>query len=80
MLLIPSSALHLIDAIGPFFRELSRRTINWSKIPFEHSREADVAQWARIRENLRSFAQQVSEIGFNAVSLDDVWHLVDDER
>lgn len=74
------SPLHLIDAIGPFFRGLKRRTINWSKISFEHLREADEAQWSGIHQDLRSFAQRVSEIGFNAASLDDVWHLVDDER
>lgn len=28
--------LFLIDAIGPFFRGYERRTINWSKIPFDH--------------------------------------------
>lgn len=74
------SSLHLIDAIGPFFRGLKRRTINWSKIPFEHLREADEAAWSRIHDDLRGFAERVSEIGFNAASLDDVWHLVDDER
>lgn len=72
-------ALHLIDAIGPFFRGLQRRTINWSKIPFDHlnltpgpEREA---QWEQIRADLDRFAGEVRAIGFNAVSLDDVSHL-----
>ena len=75
-------ALYLIDAIGPFFRGYARRTINWSKIPFEHLQldgPGREPQWAQIREDLGTFARQVSEIGFNAVSLDDVTHLADHE-
>ena len=75
-------ALYLIDAIGPFFRGYQRRTINWSKIPFENlpldgpERET---HWARIRSDLDAFATKVSALGFNAVSLDDVTHLADHE-
>jgi hypothetical protein len=74
--------LCLIDAIGPFFRGHPRRTINWSKIPFEHlhldgpEREA---QWSQIRADLETFASKVKDVGFNAVSLDDVTHLADHE-
>jgi hypothetical protein len=77
-----TDALYLIDAIGPFFRGYQRRTINWSKIPFENlpldgpEREA---HWARIRSDLDAFAAKVSALGFNAVSLDDVTHLADHE-
>ncbi len=71
--------LCLIDAIGPFFRELTKRTINWSKIPFEHLRDADDEQWKRIHQDLLGFARRVGEMGFNAATLDDVWHLVDHE-
>jgi hypothetical protein len=70
--------LYIIDAIGPFFRGYEQRTINWSKIPFAYLATADEARWAQIREDLRTFAQKVSPIGYNAVSLDDVVHLVDD--
>lgn len=71
--------LFLIDAIGPFFRDYPLARINWSKIPFDH---LDVGpdrepQWARIREDMRKFAQRVSSIGYNAVSLDDLAHLAD---
>ncbi len=72
---VPS--LHLIDAIGPFFRGYQRRTINWSKIPFEHLCDANGERWAQIRTDLNHFAQKVSGIGFNAATLDDVWHLVE---
>ena len=80
---VPEDALYLIDAIGPFFRGYERRTINWSKIPFEHLRLSPgperEAQWAQIRADLDTFCRQVKETGFNAVSLDDVTHLADHE-
>ncbi len=73
------NALYLIDAIGPFFRGYDRRTINWSKIPFDHLASAAPSRWRQIHDDLEAFAQRVSRIGFNAVSLDDVSHLADHE-
>ncbi|TLD68236.1 hypothetical protein FEM03_23805 [Phragmitibacter flavus] len=73
--------LYLIDAIGPFFRGYDKRTINWSKLPWENlcmegpEREA---QWTEIRRELDVFCDKVAKLGFNAVSLDDVTHLADD--
>ncbi len=72
--------LFLIDAIGPFFRAHPGRTINWSKIPFQHipvqGPECE-ARWAQIRADLHTFCAKASEMGFNAVTLDDVTHLAD---
>lgn len=76
----PSGPLHLIDAIGPFFHGDPRRTINWSKIPFAHlplAGEERAARWQQIRADLATFASRVREVGFNAVTLDDVMHLTD---
>ena len=74
--------LALIDAIGPFFRGYRKRRINWSKIPFSHLKlrgdEAD-AQWRSIREEMRIFGRKVKDLGFNAVTLDDVAHLAADD-
>jgi len=78
---VPDS-LYLIDAIGPFFRGLQRRTINWSKIPFDHLQLQEPQrspQWTQIRADLDTFARKVKDIGYNAVSLDDVTHLADHE-
>jgi hypothetical protein len=72
--------LALIDAIGPFFRGYDKRRINWSKIPFDHlalGGEAADAQWARIREEIGVLGRRVREMGFTAVTLDDVAHLAD---
>jgi hypothetical protein len=70
--------LFFIDAIGPFFRDYDKGRINWSKIPFTHlatEGEARRSQWARIRSDLRHFAGEVSAMGYNAVTLDDLAHL-----
>ena len=72
--------LFLIDAIGPFFRDYPMTRVNWSKIPFDHlalEGEARQKQWEQIRADMRTFAQRVSAIGYNAVSLDDLVHLAD---
>jgi len=70
--------LFLIDAIGPFFRGYEKQRINWSKIPFTHlategwqRRE----QWDRIAHDLRRFAGEIKQLGYNAVTLDDLAHL-----
>ncbi|MEO7098716.1 MAG: hypothetical protein ABI162_05100 [Luteolibacter sp.] len=67
--------LFLIDAIGPFFRGYEKSRVNWSKIPFMHLAKAGPEQWARIEEDLRHFARQVADQGYNAVTLDDLAHL-----
>lgn len=70
--------LFLIDAIGPFFRGYEKGRINWSKIPFTHlqtSGEEAGAQWAVIEEDMRHLAREVAELGYNAVTLDDLAHL-----
>ncbi len=69
--------LFLIDAIGPFFRGYEKRRINWSKIPFTHlSTGPDRRpQWDAIAADLRHFAGEVSGLGYNAVTLDDLAHL-----
>ena len=70
--------IFLIDAIAPFFRGYSKRRINWSKIPFGHleteGAEAE-KQWQVIEEESGHFARRVSELGYNAVTLDDLAHL-----
>ncbi|MBK1818103.1 hypothetical protein JIN84_20945 [Luteolibacter yonseiensis] len=67
--------LFLIDAIGPFFRDYENERVNWSKIPFSHLYGAGESRWARIETDLRTFAREVSEQGYNAVTLDDLAHL-----
>ncbi|MEI8038354.1 MAG: hypothetical protein WCJ14_08180 [Verrucomicrobiota bacterium] len=69
----------ILDAIGPFFRGVQRGRINWSKIPFSdlttHGPQAP-AQWDRIAADLTILVTRARGCGFNAVTLDDVAHLV----
>ncbi len=67
--------IFLIDAIGPFFKGYDKQRVNWSKIPFTHLAGADEAQWTRIETDLRKFAREVADQGYNAVTLDDLAHL-----
>ncbi|HMP72400.1 MAG TPA: hypothetical protein PKE55_03970 [Kiritimatiellia bacterium] len=72
--------LFILDAIGPFFRELPPGRINWSKIPFTHLERdgrLDRERFARIREDFRTLCANARDFGFNALSLDDLAHLVD---
>ena len=67
--------IFLIDAIGPFFRGFKKERVNWSKIPFSHLYGAAPGQWDQIEIDLRKFAHEVSDHGYNAVTLDDLAHL-----
>lgn len=71
--------LHLIDAIGPFFRGYERRVINWSKIPWDHAGRQGSAWWEEVCRELNVLARQAASWGFNAASIDDVAHLADHE-
>ena len=69
----------ILDAIGPFFRDIERRRINWSKIPFADLTTTGPqarAHWDRIAADLTVLVTRARDCGFNAVTLDDVAHLV----
>jgi hypothetical protein len=70
--------LFIIDAVSPFFIKHPDTIINWSKIPFEQME--DNGKWKKkrylkIKKNFESFIDQIADIGYNAISLDDVCHL-----
>ena len=73
--------IYLIDAIGPFFRNYTKRNINWSKIPF-HSFFAKPRKtrllFYTVRADLDLFCRKVKKVGYNCVSFDDVSHLAPD--
>ncbi len=70
--------LFIIDAIGPFFRDLDSGRINWSKIPFEHlpvdGNKADKF-WRRVGEDFATVVSRTTELGYNAITLDNIAHL-----
>jgi hypothetical protein len=71
--------LFLIDGTGPFFKENRRAEINWSKIDFaelDSSGRIPEERCRRIEEDFRTFTRRAAKIGYNAVTLDDLAHLV----
>lgn len=71
--------LFIIDAIGLFFQGYKDAPINWSKIPFHHLERdgrVDCKKFQRIRDHFETFIERVADMGYNAISLDDVAHLV----
>lgn len=76
---MPNPDLFIIDAIGPFFLGYEKRVVNWSKIPFvnlESGNRLDPLKLGPIREAFIQFIDRIVEEGFNAISIDDVAHLV----
>ncbi len=73
--------IFLIDGIGPFFRQYTKRQINWSKIPFNAfpppGEELD-RYFDAVVEDVRLFAERVSSLGYNSITFDDVAHLTPD--
>ncbi len=72
--------LWMIDGIGPFFNGYRRRRYNWSKIPFnhlEHDGRLDPRRLIPIRSDFIRFTTTVANLGFNAITLDDLAHLAD---
>jgi len=68
----------IIDGVSPFFRGITKRKINWSKIhlaslPLE-GEEGDQV-WSEITLSMREFCQKVKAQGYNTVTFDDVPHL-----
>lgn len=74
-----SQQLAIIDAIGPFFQGYTDTPINWSKVPFHYLEcdgHVDGEKFQQIRHDLTIFLERVVKMGYNAISLDDVAHLV----
>jgi hypothetical protein len=71
--------LFLTDGIGPFFRANRRAEINWSKIDFaDLDADGPVSddRCRQIADDFRTFTRRAASIGYNAVTLDDLAHLV----
>lgn len=69
----------IIDAIGPFFKKQKNKTVNWSKIPFytlERKKEVKKGRAKKIKKRFKKFVKKSSDLGYNAISIDDLAHLV----
>lgn len=70
----------ILDAIGPFFRDYSKKRVNWSKIPFQH---VEKSGWltpgdgqSQLVRDFDVFLQEAQSSGYNTISLDDLVHLL----
>jgi DNA-binding Lrp family transcriptional regulator len=73
--------LHIIDTLGPFFiNKPDRREINWSKVIFsdlETNNRLTQTTQEHIIKRFQAYVARVSKLGYNAISIDDLAHLVD---
>lgn len=71
--------LRIIDALGPFTAGDDKHILNWSKIPFSHLEKdagLDKKRQIVIKLNFEKYCKKVSSLGYNALSIDDLAHLV----
>lgn len=74
--------MYIIDTIAPFFppeRFSGNPVVNWSKAPFSWLEKQDsipAETGNRIVERFDCFAKRAADIGYNAVSIDDLAHMV----
>lgn len=71
--------LFIINALSPFFVKNSESTVNWSKVIFanlEKGGSLAPATKQRIIRQWGTYIQQVAGLGYNAISVDDLSHLV----
>lgn len=70
----------IIDALGPFFTAVPPRDeYNWSKVPFselEHDDGLTESTIETVCTAFESYADTVARIGYSAVSIDDLAHMV----
>jgi hypothetical protein len=70
----------ITDGIAPFFRNCPDKRVNWSKTPFDHVEKSGMLTGERAQELKRDFAaltRETAALGYNAVTLDDLAHLID---
>ncbi len=71
--------LYIIDGAGPFFSGFCGEEINWSKIPFEKIEKKISEPYryhVRTLARFEKFLIKAGEMGYNAVSMDDLAHIV----
>jgi len=70
--------LYIVETSAPFFL-FSTGKINWSKIPFndiETERNFSQSKFNKIIPAYTNYLHQIKKIGYNAMSIDDLSHLV----
>lgn len=71
--------LFIIDANSPFFIFHPKSMINWSKVPFnqiEKKGKLKKKTYKGIKKKFEDYINEVSQMGYNAISIDDISHMV----
>jgi hypothetical protein len=67
----------IIDALGPFV-DPHNPPFNWSKVPFsQYEKEGADMDFERVRQRFAVFIEKIASIGYTAISLDDLPHMVE---
>ena len=76
-----NSKLFIIDGLGAFVKK-GEEIINWSSAPFYlyEQQQNPEKDFESIINNFKIFAEKVSGIGYNAISIDDLVHTVASEK
>lgn len=71
--------LYIIDTTSPFFVRKIRKIVNWSKIPYDIIEKKGIIRkkdYRKIRSNFETYVERVADMGYNAVSVDQLCYLV----
>ena len=72
--------LFIIDSLSPFLHKCKKPLINWSKTNYDHLEKNDnihEKRYKNIHIKLKIYIKKVKNLGYNAVSFDDLAHLTD---
>ncbi len=71
--------LYIIDTTSPFFVRKVKKTINWSKIPYNAIEKNGIIRrkdYKKIRSNFETYIKRIASLGYNAISVDQLCYLV----
>lgn len=77
--MLKENDLKIIDTTAPFFAVQNIKKINWSKAPLDHLEKKNKPhkkKYKKIFKDFYKYIKKIKEIGFNAVSIDDLSHIL----
>lgn len=70
--------IYMIDTLSPFFLKCRKSVINWSKIPFDSldgGKKKVAKRFKKILTRTELYFSEISKLGYNSISIDDLAHL-----
>lgn len=71
--------LYIIDTTSPFYVRKIKKVVNWSKVPYDILEKKGLIRrkdYRKIRSNFEIYIKHIAEIGYNAISIDQLCYLV----